>query len=554
MGLTKEQVLERDKSLEKLQITTYKDKIGYVFISYKSENWKKVFEGKVFDLQRRGLRIYSDKNFDDTNHSWLDDMEKNMKRASAVILFISKEYLQSYATLMELFTAIKYGKQIIPVYLEEKRTLFETLTRDVDLEDAIVKMEPAEAEVLNILLNCTTTGRYAEKMRLIRQECESKIHKQNFAIMNIVEAFQKILDDAEMKDNLFDKSINSLINTIKDAASRDEVHPEVFENRNLLLEDVTPVAPQTVKTQEQGTSQKAEQQEEIDNEKEEIVDKEETEEDVEQEPGKKKAFSVTGDISYTLYGQKYTENQSDMMLRFFAQVLKRHPEYIADLAEYKGMNCISKVDYTKRENVTPSMPSYFRNCQFFEFENGESICVGTAYGVNDKLKKMAALLQIVGEDDTIFSSEQVELPKAKAAAVGTSGTGQGNSSSVSYRIFGKAYTTNQTDMIGNVFSAFIEKHPDLLEEIAENLTCVAVEDYSATAKEDRPVYFASCNVYEVNGKKYTVGGAYAMKEKVKLIEKLIAFCDEPNSSVSIDGVELKEATKNTRSKVKKNFL
>ena len=68
MGLTKEQVLERDKSLEKLQITTYKDKIGYVFISYKSDNWKKVFEGKVFDLQRRGLRIYSDKNFDDTNH------------------------------------------------------------------------------------------------------------------------------------------------------------------------------------------------------------------------------------------------------------------------------------------------------------------------------------------------------------------------------------------------------------------------------------------------------------------------------------------------------
>lgn len=167
---------------------------------------------------------------------------------------------------------------------------------------------------------------------------------------------------------------------------------------------------------------------------------------------------------------------------------------------------------------------------------------------------MAALLQIVGEDDTIFSSEQVELPKAKAAAVGTSGTGQGNSSSVSYRIFGKAYTTNQTDMIGNVFRAFIEKHPDLLEEMAENFTCVAVEDYSATAKEDRPVYFASCNVYEVNGKKYTVGGAYAMKEKVKLIEKLIAFCDEPNSSVSIDGVELKETARNTRSKVKKNFL
>ena len=221
MGLTDEQIKERDESLKRLNITTYKDKKGYVFISYKSDNWKKVFEEKVFELQDRGLRVYSDKNFDDTNHPWLDDMDKNLKYASACLMFISSEYLKSYATLIELLTAIKYKKEIIPIYFENRERLFDKLQDDVDLEDEIVKMEPSEAQKLASLMQINE-GKYVQTIKAIWNDCSAKINMQNFSTMNIVEAFKKILCNNGLKDNLFDKNIDSLIETIKDAASMQE--------------------------------------------------------------------------------------------------------------------------------------------------------------------------------------------------------------------------------------------------------------------------------------------------------------------------------------------
>ena len=98
MGLTDRQIKNRDKRLQNLSITTYEEKKGYVFVSYKSDDWKVVFEKKIFELQEHGLRIYSDKDFDNTNSCWLEDMEINIKHASAFLMFISPEYLKSSAT------------------------------------------------------------------------------------------------------------------------------------------------------------------------------------------------------------------------------------------------------------------------------------------------------------------------------------------------------------------------------------------------------------------------------------------------------------------------
>lgn len=575
MGLTNEQILERDKSLQRLQITTFLDKLGYVFISYKSDNWKKVFEEKVFALQEKGLRVYSDKNFDDTNHPWLEDMEKNLKHSSAVLMFISKEYLKSYATLIELLTAIKFEKQIVPVYLENKNDLFEDLTDDVDLEIEIVKMQPGEAKRLIDLLAYGGGKIFGETIRQINIECASKIEQQKFSTMNIVEAFEKILSSAELKDNLFDKDISSLVNTIEDAASSYTKRPVVFGEpvaiasvgkATVVTEVVTETVQEEMKVQGDVVTQNTKEAEVTQRlaQPEETAQSEQPTTPAQPETdsqSKKKVFSVTGDITYTLYGETYTENQSDMMLRFFAQVLKRHQDVVAELPNYKGMNCASAVNYMEKENRTDSMPSYFRVCQYFRFENGQAVCVGTAYGLNDKLKKMAALLKITGESEDVFASEQVELPAVKAAVVeepsenGGKSEGRGNSSSVSYTVFGQAYTTNQVDMMCNIFRAFVEKHPDLLEEMAENFTCVALADYSHVAKEDKPTYFATGNTYEINGKKYTIGGSYGMKEKIRLIEKLIAFCDEVADSVVIEGVELNVAPKTTgRGKKEKSFL
>ena len=274
--------------------------------------------------------------------------------------------------------------------------------------------------------------------------------------------------------------------------------------------------------------------------------------------GAKKVFTTTGDITYTLYGETYTENQSDMMLRFFAQVLKRHQDIVNELPNYKGMNCVSLTDYTDAANRTEEMPSYFRVCRYFRYDNGSAVCVGTAYSAADKLKKMALLIQIVGEDSNVFSSEQVELPAIKAKAEKGSTVRGGNTADMSFKVFGEAFEASQVDMLGIVFSKMIEKHSGHLEEIAKECTCVDIIDYTTVDKEARPCYFkSSFNVYEVNGVKYSVGGGFSLKEKLRLIGKLIGICGEAADSVQIEGEEImvsKSSKAGRKSKEDKQFL
>ena len=58
------------------------------------------------------------------------------------------------------------------------------------------------------------------------------------------------------------------------------------------------------------------------------------------------------------------------------------------------------------------------------------------------------------------------------------------------------------------------------------------------AKEDRPVYFSLMNRYEVNGTAYSVGGSFGMKEKLKMIAKLLIMCDESKDIIDIEDYEI----------------
>ena len=245
----------------------------------------------------------------------------------------------------------------------------------------------------------------------------------------------------------------------------------------------------------------------------------------------------TGDIRFTLYGKEYELNQSDMMLTFFAHVLNKHQDIVDELPSYNGMTCVSDVDYSLPKNRKADMPTYFRSCEFFEFVNGSHICVGTSYSVVDKLKKMALLLNICGESPEIFSSEQVELPAVKVRG-GSSAVGKGSGALVKFSVYGNKYEQNQTDMLGTICSSVITKHPDKLEEAADALLCLDVKDYTDVAKEDRPVYFSSMNRYEVNGTAYSVGGSFGMKEKLKMIARLLIMCDESKDIIDIEDYEI----------------
>lgn len=89
---------------EEIKVTTYQDKKAYVFISYSSKDAEEVFKKYLIPLQKQyGLRLFCDVDFkNEASESWAKQMWKNMRKASACLMFVSSSYVESYACLLEV--------------------------------------------------------------------------------------------------------------------------------------------------------------------------------------------------------------------------------------------------------------------------------------------------------------------------------------------------------------------------------------------------------------------------------------------------------------------
>lgn len=71
---------QASKRLDKLTITSVEHQKPYLFVSYKSDDWELAIEEIVYTLQKKfGLRIYYDRDFEDTNESWVVAMKTQME-------------------------------------------------------------------------------------------------------------------------------------------------------------------------------------------------------------------------------------------------------------------------------------------------------------------------------------------------------------------------------------------------------------------------------------------------------------------------------------------
>lgn len=109
MGLTEKQKKERSNDPNVKYIVENlcdkdKDK-DYIFISYKSDDWKVVLQDAVYRLVKDyGLNVYFDGSFDIHNSSWVRQFPANMDdpKCKGVLAFVDNKYATSYATLLEL--------------------------------------------------------------------------------------------------------------------------------------------------------------------------------------------------------------------------------------------------------------------------------------------------------------------------------------------------------------------------------------------------------------------------------------------------------------------
>lgn len=547
----------------------------YVFVSYASKDKEKVYEF-VYELRKRGINVYIDIELQENiSKNWLQNIKERLYDVDcvAMISFLSLNYFRSYACLIEQLVTrsedlkMEKGKYLENFYI----ALDDNMSTIQKMEDAVydntvakesqsmaIKMVPEEVNVLKDVME----DNIAVKSKL-KKDVRSTIDGLNTAHRVAISMLSYIFkessysiqkygtagDCAQLMYNNFTNDKNDKINI--------DVLEKLKEKYNNALSFTTAASSTESQNralisvvQDNDTNSNEIDSDEIDS-NDIIGDENSTSTDSvatddlatstdninTTDNTRTRQATSTGDIRFTLYGKEYELNQSDMMLTFFAHVLNKHQDIVDELPSYNGMNCVSDVDYSLSENRKADMPTYFRSCEFFEFANGSHICVGTSYSVVDKLKKMALLLNICGESPEIFSSEQVELPAVKVRG-GSSAGGKGSGALVKFSVYGNEYAQNQTDMLGTICSSVIAKHPDKLEEAADALLCIDVKDYTDVAKEDRPVYFSLMNRYEVNGTAYSVGGSFGMKEKLKMIAKLLIMCDESKDIIDIEDYEI----------------
>lgn len=569
----------------------------YVFVSYASKDKEKVYEF-VYELRKRGINVYIDIELQENiSKNWLQNIKERLYDVDcvAMISFLSLNYFRSYACLIEQLVTrsedlkMEKGKYLENFYI----ALDDNMSTIQKMEDAVynntvakesqsmaIKMVPEEVNVLKDVME----DNIAVKSKL-KKDVRSTIDSLNTAHRVAISMLSYIFkessysiqkygtagDCAQLMYNNFTNDKNDKINIAvleelrekynnalsfttaasstesQNRASTSAVQDNTAEadiENDRTSDNIQSTEYSNVANNNDTNSDEINSNDIIGDENNTAIDSVATDDLATStdninttDNSRTRQATSTGDIRFTLYGKEYELNQSDMMLTFFAHVLNKHQDIVDELPSYNGMNCVSDVDYSLPKNRKADMPTYFRSCEFFEFANGSHICVGTSYSVVDKLKKMALLLNICGESPEIFSSEQVELPAVKVRG-GSSAGGKGSGALVKFSVYGNEYAQNQTDMLGTICSSVIAKHPDKLEEAADALLCLDVKDYTDVAKEDRPVYFSSMNKYEVNGTAYSVGGSFGMKEKLKMIARLLIMCDESKDIIDIEDYEI----------------
>lgn len=531
----------------------------YVFVSYASKDKEKVYDF-VYELRKRGINVYIDIELQENiSKNWLQNIKERLYDVDcvAMISFLSISYFRSYACLIEQLVTrsedlkMEKGKYLENFYI----ALDDNMSTIQKMEDAVydntvakesqsmaIKMVPEEVNVLKDVME----DNIAVKSKL-KKDVRSTIDGLNTAHRVAISMLSYIFkessysiqkygtagDCAQLMYNNFTNDKNDKINIdVLEKLKEKYNNDSVADKNNIAIDSVAADDSVTAVDNTNITDNTSITDNTNITDNTSITDSTHIKDNT-----RTRQATSTGDIRFMLYGKEYELNQSDMMLTFFAHVLNKHQDIVDELPSYNGMTCVSDVDYSLPKNRKADMPTYFRSCEFFEFANGSHICVGTSYSVVDKLKKMALLLNICGESPEIFSSEQVELPAVKVRG-GSSAVGKGSGALVKFSVYGNKYEQNQTDMLGTICSSVITKHPDKLEEAADALLCLDVKDYTDVAKEDRPVYFSSMNRYEVNGTAYSVGGSFGMKEKLKMIARLLIMCDESKDIIDIEDYEI----------------
>lgn len=116
-------------------------------------------------------------------------------------------------------------------------------------------------------------------------------------------------------------------------------------------------------------------------------------------------------VKFSVYGNKYEQNQTDMLGTICSSVIAKHPDKLEEAAD--ALLCIDVKDYT--DVAKEDRPVYFSSMNRYEV-NGTAYSVGGSFGMKEKLKMIARLFIMCDESKDIIDIEDYEIPDVKVKA------------------------------------------------------------------------------------------------------------------------------------------
>ncbi|MBP3205853.1 MAG: toll/interleukin-1 receptor domain-containing protein [Lachnospiraceae bacterium] len=502
----------------------------YVFVSYSKKDAEKVYS-IVVSLQEKGVNLWIDKELEATaGIAWNKKAFEAMRNKNCIKLL----FFMSTNSFMS-----------IPVCAELEYTHHKAVLASHD-QKSIMIVPVSITEHLNlrhVLEEC-------KKLPEINQPIEEKGYEIFKAGAPKIEEEETVFPDSDMETLLniikMDCFENSTEITVVSGGDIDSIMTNIKPAINQEVNDVEAVS-KPAETQHDVEDKSA--GESVEKSAEKSADRsecEDTDEDADGGEDEGEGSRSFKQLVFYILGERMEGNQSDFMILAIGRLLKAHPEAIKSaIAQF---NCLSDVDYENEH--AEGMPSYFRVCHTVRI-GGQQVCIGTSYGLKEKLRLVARIMHLVGEDPASVRVEGLELPQIKErSAEAGSAQGSGRSANEEYVVFGKKCNGNQTQMMWDVFAELADRYPEKIPGLTI-LTSVKETGKvtNAQTKDANPSYFRIAKEFQVNGISYYVGTAYGRNDKLTQIRKMVELCGAPKDAFVISG-ESEPVSTNTVAKKK----
>lgn len=507
MGLSQEELIER-KNDERVKDITSKicNKDGdkpYVFISYKSDDWKIVLKDIVYRLVNDyGLNVYFDGDFDTHNSLWIEQFPQNMNSplCRGVLAFLDDKYATSYATLLELMYSQAgcqdedneyefYHQKVVPVNLDKLtsikdksdtglgKSVYEDDTKNIHAEDELTLFN----DTFDTACDTFNIFKKAKKpYNNNRKNTGIFLPKDLCSVM-----VGELLLSIKANDNYYNGNLDGIVESIKDACGS-----EVFSKKQSIHNN-------------DNKNENENKDERNNKDDSDLIDRTRTGTESEPPMPLKNLWTYRAKGVFSTIEWNGTSKNC---------VVLKGSRAAAEAAGFVKLSSAKNLKDELIENGTLVNDEFVRDYSCNKISTMINVLNGGSVSMPDAIKK------------------GVLAPKGKNPIIVTPPLQAVNQTGFEYLLWGEAHSADKlVTLMHQVFDLIAQKYPQKIELMADNDSITAVarkkdvdEGILSVSKLN---YFQAKKEHTVGEQSYYMSTRYNREQGIGQLKKMLTFCE-----------------------------